>query len=124
MNSKQRWMTSLALGLGCSLAWACAEEVPIEVKPGDRAGAAGLGAGGFLVDDDLGGAGGTAGAGSGVGGDSCGPPVDATTCGGDVFEGKSVPLDIYIMFDQSASMCACLDAGAGQLCIGSECNRT
>jgi hypothetical protein len=28
------------------------------------------------------------------------------------------------MFDQSASMCACLDAGAGQLCLESGCNTT
>jgi hypothetical protein len=52
------------------------------------------------------------------------PPDDGTTCGGDVFVGKSVPLDIYIMFDQSASMCACLDADAGQLCLESGCKRT
>ncbi|HTV20027.1 MAG TPA: vWA domain-containing protein [Polyangiaceae bacterium] len=116
----------MALGLGCSLAWACAEEVPVVVQDNDdRAGAGGLGAGGFLVDDDApGGAGGATAGASGVGGNRCGPPDDSATCGGNVFVGKSVPLDIYIMFDQSASMCACLDAGAGQLCLESGCNTT
>jgi hypothetical protein len=126
MNLKKSWKTSLALGLGCSLAGACAEEVPVDVKPGDgRSGAAGAGVGGFLVEDEPGGAGGAgAGGASGSGSVDCGPPDDAATCGGDVFVGKSVPLDIYIMFDQSGSMCACLDAGAGQLCLESGCNTT
>lgn len=132
MNSKTTWMTSLALALGCSLAWACAEEVPVVVQPGDGpVGASGAGAGGFFVDDEpgAGGLGGAAAGGATVGGASnagaaCGPPDDAASCGGDVFEGESLPLDIYIMFDQSASMCACLDAGAGQLCLESGCNTT
>lgn len=126
MNSKTTWTTSLALGLGCSLAWACAEEVPVEVLPDDgRSGAAGSGVGGFLVEDEAprAGAGGASGGAPNASVD-CGPPADTATCGGDIFEGKSVPLDIYIMFDQSGSMCACLDAGAGQLCLESGCNTT
>jgi hypothetical protein len=92
--------------------------VPVDVRPGDgRSGAGGSGVGGFLVEDDAppAGAGGASGGASNATVD-CGPPADAASCGGDVFVGKSVPLDIYIMFDQSGSMCACLDAGAGQLC--------
>lgn len=111
-----------AVAAGCSFAWACADEVPITVQPSagasSRAGSGG--AGGFLVDAPLAGAGG----GTSSAGDGCGPPAAAASCGGDVFEGKSVPLDIYIMFDQSASMCACLDPGAGQLCVESGCNTT
>jgi hypothetical protein len=123
MNSKTTWTTSLALGLGCSLAWACAEEVRVPVLP-NEGGSGAAGVGGFLVEDEPGGgAGGTAGT-SSIAGASCGPPDDAASCGGEVFEGESVPLDIYIMFDQSASMCACLDAGAGQLCLESGCNTT
>ena len=123
MNLKTSLRTSLALGLGCSLAWACAEEVPVVVQQSDdSAGAGGIGTGGFLVDDDA--PGGAGGAAAGAGGNRCGPPDDSATCGGDVFAGKSVPLDIYIMFDQSASMCACLDDGAGQLCVESGCNTT
>jgi von Willebrand factor type A domain len=127
MNSKTTWTTSLALGLGCSLAWACAEEVPIDVRPNDgRSGAAGSGVGGFLVEDDAPPAAGAGGASGGASNASvdCGPPDDTATCGGDVFVGKSVPLDIYIMFDQSGSMCACLDPGAGQLCRPSGCTTT
>lgn len=126
MNLKTSLRTSLALGLGCSLAWACAEEVPVVVRESDgRAGAGGQGTGGFLIDDEgPAGAGGAASGAAGAGGNRCGPPEDSATCGGDVFVGKSVPLDIYIMFDQSGSMCACLDEGAGQLCLESGCNTT
>jgi hypothetical protein len=103
--------------LGC-LAWGCSNEAPIEVLPSDgTAGAAGTG--GFLIDDEPGGSGGSA-----AGVDGCGPPARDAACGGETFAGKSVPLDIYIMFDQSASMCACMDAGAGQLCLESGCNTT
>ena len=128
MNLKKRWMSSLAPFSGCLLAWACAEEVPVVVRPNDGpSGSGGSGVGGFLVEDEPGGGtGGAVGGASstGGGGDSCGPPDDSATCAGDVFEGESVPLDIYIMFDQSGSMCACLDAGAGQLCLESGCNTT
>jgi hypothetical protein len=109
---------SLALtALGCAVAWACADESRVEVLP--SAGDSGSGGGGSFVEESLGGSGGQAGSAT----EGCGPPADSATCGGETFVGKSLPLDIYVMFDQSGSMCACLDAGAGQLCV-SECNTT
>lgn len=114
-------MRSIAFtALGCCFAWACAETTRVEVLP--SSGASGSAStGGFLIDDDVaGGSGGT----RANDDDTCGPPAGEAACGGETYAGKSVPLDIYIMFDQSASMCACLDAGAGQLCVASGCNTT
>ncbi len=37
----------------------------------------------------------------------------AEGCGGEVFEGESVPLDLYLMFDQSGSMATEVDAETG-----------
>lgn len=101
----------------CLLAGACASEGPrVEVAPsnGEPSQAAAGAPGEIFVTQNEGVAGGA----------SCGPPEGDTSCGGQVFVGKSVPLDIFIVFDQSASMCSCLDAGAGQLCLESGCNTT
>jgi hypothetical protein len=109
---------SLALtALSCSFAWACADKSRVEVLP--SAGDSGSGGTGSFIEEIPGGSGGEAGTVT----EGCGPPADAALCGGETFVGRSVPLDIYIMFDQSGSMCACLDPGAGQLCV-SECNTT
>lgn len=103
--------------LACGVAWACSNEVPVEVaRGGGTAGASGSGGGpgDIFIDEDDPAAGGSAGAG---GARVCGPPDEGANCGAETFAGKSIPLDIYIVFDQSASMCACLDPGAGQLCV-------
>jgi hypothetical protein len=34
---------------------------------------------------------------------------DGSGCAGEAYVGESVPLDIYIMFDQSGSTCSCID---------------
>lgn len=103
-----------------SFAWACAGTPPVEVAEGipDEA-AAGAPPGLFPIGDEPGGSGGTSGS-----GESCAPPEEDASCGGQSFAGESVRLDIHIMFDQSASMCSCLDPGAGQLCLESGCNTT
>jgi hypothetical protein len=103
--------------LACGVAWACANEVPVQVEPDREASAGSGGQPADIFFDDVAGSGGSS---ERVG---CGPPGDDASCGGESFAGKSLPLDIYIVFDQSASMCACLDAGAGQLCI-EPCNTT
>jgi von Willebrand factor type A domain-containing protein len=115
--------------LACSLAWACAAGSPVVVHDDDESsqGATGGTSGGFLLDDDgdpSGGSSGTGGSGGSNGSIRCGAPVGGSSCGGQVFAGKNIPLDIYIMFDQSGSMCACLDPGAGQLCVASGCTTT
>jgi len=40
---------------------------------------------------------------------SCTIEDDGSGCIGESYEGEGVPLDIYIMFDQSGSMCHCID---------------
>jgi hypothetical protein len=45
-------------------------------------------------------------------------------CIGTTFESESIPLDLYIMFDQSGSMCSCLDPGAAQICPNPDCEET
>lgn len=123
MKATMRFAAPAALA--CGLAWACADEVGVDVAPGGgSAGVAGSAGGpsGLIIDDDIGGISGAAGAG-GSGPRECGAPDEEAGCGAETFEGKSIPLDIFIVFDQSGSMCACLDPGAGQLCV-EPCNTT
>jgi hypothetical protein len=121
MDAMTRWMACVAVA--GSLNWACASKVPVVVQTedGPTAGAAGAFAGDFIDDE---GAAGRTGASAGGGSSICGAPTGDATCGGQTFAGKSVPLAMYILFDESASMCACLDAGAGQLCLESGCKTT
>jgi hypothetical protein len=61
------------------------------------------------------------------GGNSCTIEPDSTECVGQAYEGESIPLDIYIMFDQSGSMCNCVDPVfdmIGRPCPDAECNAT
>lgn len=62
------------------------------------------------------------GGGTGTGGGSaasCRPTADDTGCVGEQYEGETVPLDVYVMFDQSCSMsCPISRAGPGQCCTG------
>lgn len=56
----------------------------------------------------------------GIGGttvDGCGPVPDDEGCVGTAYEGENIPLDIFIMFDQSCSMsCPIEQGGPGQCC--------
>lgn len=54
---------------------------------------------------------------------TCGVSNDLA-CVEESYEGESVPLDIYILFDQSGSMCSCLDPPGGQLCPDPSCRET
>jgi hypothetical protein len=50
---------------------------------------------------------------------SCSLGADDLGCAGEQFEGESIPLDVYILFDQSCSMsCPISRAGPGQCCTG------
>jgi hypothetical protein len=52
---------------------------------------------------------------------------DGSGCVGQAYEGESIPLDIFIMFDQSGSMCGCIDPPAtviGGPCPDPKCNAT
>jgi hypothetical protein len=121
MDLTKSFITSVAVA--GSFAWSCASEAPpIDIAQAPDGPAAGGTAGDmFPIEDEPGGRGGSTSAGGGA---SCAPPDEDASCGGETFAGTSVPLDIYIVFDQSASMCSCLDPGAGQLCLESGCNTT
>lgn len=83
---------------------------------------AGQGTGGGLFFG--GGGGSAAGTGAGASGttgpiNACGAQADSTGCIGDEYAGENLPLDIYIMFDQSCSMSCNPDrTGPGLCCNG------
>jgi hypothetical protein len=54
----------------------------------------------------------------------CGVPSGLAGCVGETYASESIPLDIYIMFDQSGSMCTCVDPGESQLCPDPACRET
>jgi hypothetical protein len=54
----------------------------------------------------------------------CDPPQDGSACVGESYETESIPLDIYIMFDQSGSMCSCIDPAGGIVCPDPNCRQT
>jgi len=66
------------------------------------------------------GTGSTSGSGSGSNvPSSCQQMADNTGCVGEQFAGETVPLDVYILFDQSCSMsCPISQGGPGQCCPG------
>src|SRR5690606_32707504 len=49
---------------------------------------------------------------------------DGESCVGISIATESLPLDIHIMFDQSGSMCSCLDPDAAQICPNPDCGET
>src|SRR5687768_515307 len=52
-------------------------------------------------------------------GNTCTIEDDGSGCVGQAYEGEAIPLDIYIMFDQSGSMNVCLDGDPnGSNCPG------
>jgi hypothetical protein len=58
-------------------------------------------------------------------GGTCTIGEDGSGCTGAAYAGEVVPLDIYIMFDQSGSMCACIDPPkTNNPCPDPTCNKT
>ncbi len=92
---------------------------------GGSAGAAGVGG----INVGAGGAAGNAGTGGtfnvGRDGGTCTIGDNGSGCTGVAYAGEVVPLDIYIMFDQSGSMCACIDPPkTNNPCPDPTCNKT
>ena len=55
----------------------------------------------------------------------CTISVDGTACAGLSYEPEYMPLDIYVMFDQTGSMCSCVDPPLiGNPCPDSSCRKT
>lgn len=48
---------------------------------------------------------------------------DEDGCVGSAYEPEYVPLDIYVLFDQSGSMCICVDPMRDSGCGGNDCNQ-
>jgi hypothetical protein len=64
------------------------------------------------------GSGSTSGAGNGTAIDACGSGTQSS-CVGNTYDGENLPLDIYVMFDQSCSMsCPAEQTGSGLCCTG------
>src|SRR5689334_14315734 len=107
------WRSVLGFGL-LGVLW-----TSVACSSSDSNGSSGAGGtGGGLVFNAGSGGGGTSGAGSGTGAmpgtsgnngtsgaaGSCPITVNDAGCSGELYVGETIPLDIYIMFDQSGSM--------------------
>ncbi|HLV64367.1 MAG TPA: vWA domain-containing protein [Polyangiaceae bacterium] len=55
--------------------------------------------------------------------DDCTPLDPPSACAGESYESENIPLDIYVLFDQSGSMCTCLEGGTGA-CPDPTCEKT
>ena len=112
----------IAVGAALLLAAACSSSTDQDV--GDDGGtdspAGNLAVGNNAVS--IGSTNGSGGPVSGIGGtnaDGCAPAPDDEGCVGTAYEGENIPLDIFIMFDQSCSMsCPVEQGGPGQCCMG------
>jgi von Willebrand factor type A domain len=82
--------------------------------------ASGTGSSVSLIGSGSTGSGSTGSGSSGSGTPSaCVPEQDSSGCVGEQFAGETVPLDVYILFDQSCSMsCPISDSGPAQCCVG------
>ncbi len=113
----------LAVGAALSIAAACGgssksgddDEGGAESVSGNNA----VGSNGVNIGNASSGSSGSGGP-TGVGGtnaDGCAPAPDDEGCVGTAYEGENIPLDIFIMFDQSCSMsCPIEQGGPGQCC--------
>ncbi len=54
----------------------------------------------------------------------CSVAGDFAGCVGRTYAGESLPLDIYVMFDQSGSMCSCVSGVGQQTCPDETCEMT
>jgi hypothetical protein len=61
---------------------------------------------------------------SGAGTTGCTIEDDGSGCVGESHAGENIPLDIYVVFDQSGSMCSCIDPPGGQVCPDPSCAAT
>jgi hypothetical protein len=57
--------------------------------------------------------------------DNCAISVQGSSCAGSNYEPENTPLDIYVMFDQTGSMCSCVDPPMiGNPCPDPNCKAT
>jgi hypothetical protein len=103
----KRWTSLIGiagacLGFGCGSTTQGGNNFTAVATGGDMGAGNGTGAGG---DTGLfGGNGGSTSAGAGTGAGGVGLPPGTPVCGGQAFKAEPMPVDMYIMFDQSSSM--------------------
>jgi Mg-chelatase subunit ChlD len=105
MRALERPLCVLALAIVAPLVACSSGDDGAERNAGKRGGSGGSG-GTIIVDSNASGGSGSRSSGGtgGTGGpDDCGTSV-LNGCVGEFYEGESLPLDIYVMFDQSGSM--------------------
>ncbi len=103
---------------------ACSDGSSDQDEGGEKGGAGGTGS--IVLGGKSGNNPGTGGSAtvSGGGTTSCTFEDDGSGCVGAAYEGETLGLDIYIMFDQSGSMCSCIDPPGGQACPDPNCEQT
>lgn len=116
----------VAVGAALSIAAACGgssksgddDEGGADAVSGNNA----VGSSAVSIGNASNGSSGSGGPSGGVGGSNangCEPAPDDDGCVGTAYEGENIPLDIFIMFDQSCSMsCPIEQGGPGQCCMG------
>jgi hypothetical protein len=126
-------MRPTLVAVACSLSLACSSDGhnSAQGSGGTAPTLGGAGAGAQFVDDPVegggasgGGAGGGAAGGASGSEPTCGPADTSASCVGETYAGENIPLDIYIMFDQSGSMCSCIESTAAQICPNPDCGQT
>lgn len=110
--SKALLLTSLCAALASTVGCG-GESGESEAASGGSSGSSNVVIGGNGVGASVGSGGGAT---VGMSGNMCTIEDDGSGCVGQAYEGESVPLDIYIMFDQSGSMCTCLEPEGGIAC--------
>jgi Mg-chelatase subunit ChlD len=95
---------SLAAGLGALLALSGCSSAEQPARSGAASAASAGNPGVNLNVGDGQGGPDKAGSGTGLSADGCDVKTDDEVCAAQAYEGEAVPLDIYIMFDQSGSM--------------------
>jgi hypothetical protein len=127
------WVAAAALPLGLALVLGSCSDDDGNGTEASGGSAGSAGAGGINVGAS-GGAAGNAGGSSGASGGpfivdrdggTCSIRENGTQCTGVAYAGEVIPLDIYIMFDQSGSMCSCVDPPkTNNPCPDPTCNKT
>lgn len=106
------WSAAVVL---CALSGACSSSIGSQVSEGPIA--TGSGGSGFQLASS---AGTSSALPPGKGSpNTCLPKADDSGCVGEQYAGETVPLDVYILFDQSCSMsCPIAQGGPNQCCTG------
>ena len=111
--------TLVSVSLVCGVVFGCSSGSNDDGPLNGSGGGIVVGAGQGNVAGNLGSGGRSGGSGGSGTSASCLPTPDDEGCVGEQYEGESLPLDVYVLFDQSCSMsCPISRGGPGQCCMG------